>query len=161
MAPRESQKRASLKWDKENMTVLSCKIRKEQAVAFKAHCEGQGSTSNTVLKDFVLGCIGEQEPGMPSGTPQEAPGWPAGAGTTSLSSDALKTAQEAAEAPVGAGSIILSPDVLGTAQAAAAATGEATAAFVARAVQTQAERDKAFLKMGIDPATGNKLKREA
>ena len=63
MAPRESQKRASLKWDKENMTVLSCKIRKEQAVAFKAHCETQGSTSNTVLKDFVLGCIGEQEPG--------------------------------------------------------------------------------------------------
>ena len=67
MAPRESQKRASLKWDKENMTVLSCKIRKEQAAAFKAHCENQGSTSNTVLKDFVLGCIGEQEPG-------EAPG---------------------------------------------------------------------------------------
>ena len=63
MALRESQKRASLKWDKENMTVLSCKIRKEQAIAFKAHCENQGSTSNTVLKDFVLGCIGEQEPG--------------------------------------------------------------------------------------------------
>ena len=63
MALRESQKRASLKWGKENMTVLSCKIRKEQAIAFKAHCESQGSTSNTVLKDFVLGCIGEQEPG--------------------------------------------------------------------------------------------------
>lgn len=66
MALRESQKRASLKWDKENMTVLSCKIRKEQAIAFKAHCENQGSTSNTVLKDFVLGCIGEQEPGAAS-----------------------------------------------------------------------------------------------
>ncbi len=63
MAPRESQKRASLKWDKENMSVVGCKVKKVQASAFKAYCETQGSTSNTVLKDFVLGCIGEQEPG--------------------------------------------------------------------------------------------------
>ncbi len=66
MAPRESQKRASLKWDKENMSVVGCKVKKVQASAFKAYCETQGSTSNTVLKDFVLGCIGEQEPGTAS-----------------------------------------------------------------------------------------------
>lgn len=71
------------------------------------------------------------------------------------------SSQEAAGTPGGAGGISLSPDVLGAAQAAAEATGEAPAAFVARAVQTQVERDKAFLKMGIDPATGSKLKREA
>lgn len=88
MAPRESQKKASLKWDKENMTVLSCKIRKPQAVAFKAYCENQGSTSNTVLKDFVLGCIGEQEAAPRAG--EGPPGVP-------LSPEALKTAQEAAE----------------------------------------------------------------
>ena len=69
--------------------------------------------------------------------------------------------QEAAGIPGGAGGISLPPDVLGAAQTAAEAMGEAPAAFVARAVQTQVERDKAFLKMGIDPATGNKLKREA
>lgn len=84
MAPRESQKRASLKWDKENMTVLSCKIRKEQAVAFKAHCENQGSTSNTVLKDFVLGCIGEQEPGTALEAPRKAAGAPVGGEGISL-----------------------------------------------------------------------------
>ena len=137
MAPRESQKRASLKWDKENMTVLSCKIRKEQAVAFKAHCENQGSTSNTVLKDFVLGCIGEQEPGIAPETPQDAPGQPAGAGGISLHPKAIKTAQKAAEA-----------------------TGEAVPQFVERAVETQAKRDKSSLALGINPATGEKLDKE-
>ena len=135
MALRESQKRASLKWDKENMTVLSCKIRKEQAIAFKAHCENQGSTSNTVLKDFVLGCIGEQEPGMAPETAQEALGRPAGSGGISLRPQAFKTAQEAAEA-----------------------TGEAVPQFVERAVETQAKRDKSSLALGINPVTGKKLK---
>ena len=123
MALRESQKRASLKWDKENMTVLSCKIRKEQAIAFKAHCENQGSTSNTVLKDFVLGCIGEQEPGV---------------------------------APAG----VLPPATLAAAQAAAEATGEAVPQFLARAVDTQAQRDKSSLASGINPATGDKIAKE-
>lgn len=127
MAIAESRKRANAKWDKENMTTLGCKIKRDQAAAFKSYCENQGSTSNTVLKDFVLGCIGEQEPGAP----QEAPGRPGG--------------------------VSLPPDVLRAAQTAAAATGEAPAAFIARAVQTQAERDKAFLKMGINPTTGGKL----
>ncbi len=137
MAPRESQKRASLKWDKENMTVLSCKIRKEQAVAFKAHCENQGSTSNTVLKDFVLGCIGEQEPGT-----------------------ALEAPRKAAGASVGGEGISLHPQALRTAQEAAERTGEAPAEFVARAVETQAKRDQSSLAMGINPATGKTLDKE-
>lgn len=128
MAPRESQKKASLKWDKENMTVLSCKIRKPQAVAFKAYCENQGSTSNTVLKDFVLGCIGEQETLSQAG--ESAPGVP-------LSPEDVKTAQEAAES-----------------------TGETVPQFVGRAVQTQAQQDKASLSLGINPATGGKIGEE-
>ena len=47
MAPSESQKRASLKWDKENMIVLGCKVKRK--------------TSNTVLKEYVLDCIGESD----------------------------------------------------------------------------------------------------
>ena len=62
MAIAESRKRANAKWDKENMTTLGCKIKRDQASAFKSYCETQGSTSNTVLKDFVLECIGEHEP---------------------------------------------------------------------------------------------------
>lgn len=137
MAPRESQKRASLKWDKENMSVVGCKVKKAQATAFKAYCETQGSTSNTVLKDFVLGCIGEQEPGMAPEGPQEAPGRPAGAGGISLHPQALRTAQEAAEA-----------------------TGEAVSQFVERAVEIQAKRDKSSLALGINPAMGEKLDKE-
>ena len=134
MAPRESQKRASLKWDKENMTVLSCKIRKDQAAEFKAYCENQGSTSNTLLKDFVLGCIGEQT----SESHQDGPGQPGGAGGISLHPSALKAAKEAAQS-----------------------TGETVAQFIERAVQTQAQRDKSSLGLGINPATGDKMTREA
>ena len=88
MAVAESRKRANAKWDKEHMTTLGCKIKRTQAAAFKAYCENQGSTSNTVLKDFVLGCIGEQEAAPRAG--EGPPGVP-------LSPEALKTAQEAAE----------------------------------------------------------------
>lgn len=61
MAVPESRKKANLKWDKENMTTLGCKVRKEQAEAFKAYCAEQGKTSNTVLKEYVFGCIEEDE----------------------------------------------------------------------------------------------------
>ena len=61
MAPSEAQKRASLKWDKENMSVLACKVKKDQAEAFKAYCDRQGKSSNAVLKEFVLSCIRETD----------------------------------------------------------------------------------------------------
>ena len=83
MAPSEAQKRASNKYNLEHMSTLGCKVRKAQAVAFKAYCQNQGSTSNTVLKDFVLGCIGEQETVPQAG--ERAPGVP-------LSPEAVKAA---------------------------------------------------------------------
>lgn len=60
MAPSQAQKRASNKYNLEHMTTLGCKVRKEQATAFKEYCADRGKTSNTVLKDYVLECIGEQ-----------------------------------------------------------------------------------------------------
>lgn len=125
MAPSESQKRASLKWDKENMIVLGCKVKRTQAAAFKSYCAERGQTSNTALKDYVLGCIGEGE------SPQEATG-----GSTA--------------APAGGGGI-LSPDTLKAAQRAAEATGETVPVFIARAVETQAQRDKTSLTLGLNP----------
>lgn len=126
MAPSESQKRASLKWDKENMIVLGCKVKRTQATAFKSYCAERGLTSNTALKDYVLGCIGEGE------SQQEAIGGPTAAqagGGGILSSDTLKAAQRAAEA-----------------------TGETVPAFIARAVETQVQRDSASLTLGLNPA---------
>ncbi len=53
MAVSESQKKARDKWDRENMVVLGCKVKKAEADAFRAYCESVGKTTNTVLKEFV------------------------------------------------------------------------------------------------------------
>lgn len=52
-------------------------------------------------------------------------------------------------------------DGAGGPQEAAERTGEAPAVFVARAIAAQAKRDGNSLKLGINPVTGDKLKREA
>lgn len=61
MAPSEAQKRASAKYQKENIASLACRVKKDQAEAFKAYCADQGKTANNVLKEYVLDCIGENE----------------------------------------------------------------------------------------------------
>ena len=65
--------------------------------------------------------------------------------------------QEAAGAAAGTGGVSLSPDALESAQQAAERTGEAPAVFIARAIETQAKRDKSSIALGINPATGDKL----
>lgn len=68
MAVPSAKRAANDRWDKENMATLGCKVKKEEASAFKAHCKKQGKTSNTVLKEFVLGCIADdKEGGEPDG----------------------------------------------------------------------------------------------
>ena len=42
----EAQKRATAKWDKENMKVFSCKIRKEKAEELRIYAEKQELTIN-------------------------------------------------------------------------------------------------------------------
>lgn len=67
----ESQKRANAKWDKENMTVLACKVRKEVADKFKAACAAENTTSNAVLQQAVRDYINAhpvpEEPKAPPG----------------------------------------------------------------------------------------------
>ncbi|MGN1157704.1 MAG: hypothetical protein ACI4TK_16115 [Agathobacter sp.] len=63
MAPSEAQKKASAKYQKENIASLACRVKKEQAEQFKAYCESIGKTSNAVLRDYVLQCIGNEEAG--------------------------------------------------------------------------------------------------
>lgn len=88
MAVSEAKKKANAKWDGENMATLACKVKRMQAEAFKAYCTIQGRTSNAVLRDYVLGCIGK-------GGPQEAA---EGRSHPLLSPDTLKVAQRAAKA---------------------------------------------------------------
>ena len=63
MAPSEAQKKASAKYQKENIASLACRVKKEQAEKFKAYCESIGKTSNAVLRDYVLQCIENKEAG--------------------------------------------------------------------------------------------------
>lgn len=59
MAIRDSQKKASAKWDKENMITLGCKVKRTEADTFKKYSASQGKTANTVLKEYVLRCNDE------------------------------------------------------------------------------------------------------
>ncbi|MBO5449298.1 MAG: hypothetical protein J5994_08205 [Ruminococcus sp.] len=61
MAVSNAQKKSRDKWDKANMSVLGCKVRKEQAEKFKQYATEQGKTANAVLKDYVLEKIGEKD----------------------------------------------------------------------------------------------------
>ena len=58
----DAQKKASAKWDKENMVVLACKVKRETAEQFKAACAAQGTTSNAVLQQAVKAYLEEEHP---------------------------------------------------------------------------------------------------
>lgn len=114
MAVSDAKKKANAKWDSENMATLACKVKKDHADKFKAYCSEIGKTSNAVLRECVLSCIGEATGEIP---------------------------QKPAGAPQGEGAI-LTPSVLKTAQEAAQRAGETVPAFVSRAVDIQAKRDE-------------------
>jgi len=57
----EAQKRAANKYNREHMATLGCKVRKEEATAFKEYAADQGKTANTVLKEYVLDCIKDNQ----------------------------------------------------------------------------------------------------
>lgn len=61
MPPSEAQKRAADKYNREHMSTLGCKVTKEQAQAFKEYCQNKDSTTNKMLRDYVLNCIAETE----------------------------------------------------------------------------------------------------
>lgn len=57
MSPSDAQKRASNKYNLKHMITLGCKVKREEADAFKEYAACQGKTANTVLKEYVLKCI--------------------------------------------------------------------------------------------------------
>ena len=59
MSPSDAQKKASNKYNLENMATIGCKLKKAQAKAFKAYCERKGTTANAELKQYILNCIND------------------------------------------------------------------------------------------------------
>lgn len=66
----EARKRANSKWDKENMTLLGCRVKKSFADEFKAACAAAGTTPNAVLKQAAQDFL--EEHSTPAGS--DAPG---------------------------------------------------------------------------------------
>ena len=60
MSPSDAQKKATAKYQKENISSLACRVKKEQAEKFKTYCAAQGKTSNAVLREYVLSCISDE-----------------------------------------------------------------------------------------------------
>lgn len=69
MALTDAKRRANNKYIKENMTTLGCKMRKDDAAAFKIACNIMGTTPNAVfrravddfMKDYEKHAEGRQE----------------------------------------------------------------------------------------------------
>ena len=53
MSTSDAQRRASNKYIAENMTVLGCKIRKEDAEKFKKACSTAGTNPNAVFRKAI------------------------------------------------------------------------------------------------------------
>ncbi len=56
-----AKRKANDKWDKENMATIACKLRKEDADAFREYAKQNNKTVNTLLRDFAFSCIGKSD----------------------------------------------------------------------------------------------------
>lgn len=59
MSVSRAKRAANNKWDATNMKLVACKIKKEQAEKFNQYAKDNGTTSNALLKGFILSCIGD------------------------------------------------------------------------------------------------------
>ena len=134
MAVSKSQQKAVNKYVREKYDRINITMQKGKKDTLQAHAAARGESANS----FINRAIDQAMERDSAGTPTGATGVPTEAGGISLPSDTIKAAQEAAEA-----------------------AGEAVPVFIARAVETQAQRDKASLAMGINPATGGRGGAEA
>ena len=51
--PTDTQRRARNKWDAENMSVISCKLKREIAETFKATAKANGTTPNELTRKWI------------------------------------------------------------------------------------------------------------
>lgn len=114
MAVSEAKKLANRRWDNAHMATMACKVKKDVAERFRALCTASGATVNAALQGYVYAC-------NQTGT--------------------IQTPAAALDAPQAPGAA-LDPETMNAAQAAADAAGESLSAFLRRAIETQAQRDK-------------------
>lgn len=126
MAVSKAQQKAVTKYDAKAYDKTLLRLPKGRLDTVKAYASARGESTNGFIGRAIL---------------------------EAMERDGTGGLQEAAGAAQGGGGISLPPDALEAAQRAAEATGEAPAVFIARAIETQAKRDQASLRIGIRPTT--------
>lgn len=58
--PTDTQRRARNKWDAENMSVISCKLKREIAESFKTTAKSNGTTPNELIRGWIAAYLFEQ-----------------------------------------------------------------------------------------------------
>ena len=125
---RANNKYAAKAYDRINIAVP--KGRKD---AIQEYAQQRGESINAFIGRVILEAIERGNGGIPSETAEKRPESEQGAWVVSLPSGTIETAQRAAEA-----------------------AGQTVPDFIRRAVETQEQRDRASLKLGINPAAGEK-----
>ena len=131
VAVSKAQQKAVHKYVKANYDRMELTVPKGQKEVIKAHAEARGESVNGFLNRAA-----ENQMAADNGAQMGA-----------------VTAQEEQQA-------VLPPETIEAARRAAEATGETTPDFIHRAVDTQAQRDANSLRLGINPASGDKLDKE-
>ena len=134
MAVSKAQQKAVTKYVKAKYDRFGLTMPKGHLDEIKAHAETQGESVN----GFINRAIDHQR-----------------------AHDCRKGRQEALQGPTGREVVSLCSETYTCAVEASTASGEDLPDFVARAVDAQAKRDKTSLALGINPATGGKLEKEA
>ena len=57
----EARKRANVKWDKENMTTLACRVTKVRAQAFREACAALATLPSRVFQEAIDRTIAEAD----------------------------------------------------------------------------------------------------
>lgn len=52
-----AQRKSANKWDAAHMATMACKIKAEEAQAFKDYAEARGTTVNALLAGFIRRCL--------------------------------------------------------------------------------------------------------
>ena len=58
-AQKQQAKEKQLAWKREHIKSVSCRVRTEEAEAFKAYCAEHGTSTGTLLREYVMGIIEE------------------------------------------------------------------------------------------------------
>lgn len=57
----KAQRKSANKWDAQHMGSLSCKIKAEEAKAFRDYAEERETTVNALLSGYVRRCLAEDK----------------------------------------------------------------------------------------------------